>query len=390
MKLIRVLLPILLIFGLIIYAKYNYQLLPDKVSDAMPFLPLLIFLLSAILAVYFNRLVLLLLILICGTELYLFAYHEPESDVIFSIVSFILPLSVVITAFIRLQKVISVKAVSVYIFFAILFVSSLWLLRSQPEWMTELFAYKLLDAKYFEWSKVPQIAILLHFSCLILLVGVLSVRQDSISAAVTGNFIILMVLLYVRPVQPDLLILMTGGFLINLVSILKVSWSMAYLDDLTQIPARRAMTEKMSALVGIYSIAMIDIDFFKKFNDRFGHDTGDEVLRMVASKLKTVSGGGQVFRYGGEEFAIIFTNKDAKQVLPYIEEVRTTIESTRFVVKRGRNNTGGKNSGKTTPVTVSAGIADSVGFNNAYEVMKKADAGLYKAKKKGRNCTVIS
>ena len=59
---------------------------------------------------------------------------------------------------------------------------------------------------------------------------------------------------------------------------------------------------------------MVDIDHFKKFNDRYGHDAGDEVLRMVAGQLGLVGLGGKVFRYGGEEFTVIFVGKTAERV----------------------------------------------------------------------------
>jgi predicted signal transduction protein with EAL and GGDEF domain len=79
-------------------------------------------------------------------------------------------------------------------------------------------------------------------------------------------------------------------------AVIQDSYAMAYLDELTGLPARRAMKEELMKLRGEYTIAMVDIDFFKKFNDTYGHDTGDEVLRLVASVLKKVEGGGKAFR----------------------------------------------------------------------------------------------
>lgn len=84
---------------------------------------------------------------------------------------------------------------------------------------------------------------------------------------------------------------------------------MAYQDELTSLPGRRALKEYLLKLGSEYTIAMFDIDHFKKFNDTHGHDVGDQVLRMVASKLATVSGRGKSFRYGGEEFTLVFSEK---------------------------------------------------------------------------------
>ena len=63
-------------------------------------------------------------------------------------------------------------------------------------------------------------------------------------------------------------------------------------------------------------VAMVDVDHFKKFNDTYGHDTGDSVLRMIATKLQKVGGGGTAYRYGGEEFSIIFNGKNKKGGCP--------------------------------------------------------------------------
>src|SRR3989442_15763061 len=72
---------------------------------------------------------------------------------------------------------------------------------------------------------------------------------------------------------------------------------------------------------------------FKRFNDTFGHDVGDQVLRMVAARLGTVSAGGKSFRYGGEEVAVLFPGKTADECLPALEELRTTVEETHFTLR---------------------------------------------------------
>ena len=83
----------------------------------------------------------------------------------------------------------------------------------------------------------------------------------------------------------------------------------AYLDELTNLPTRRALKEEMLKLGNRYTIAMLDIDHFKKFNDTYGHTVGDQVLKFTAALMKSTGGGGKAFRYGGEEFVIIFPGK---------------------------------------------------------------------------------
>ena len=81
---------------------------------------------------------------------------------------------------------------------------------------------------------------------------------------------------------------------------------------------------------------MVDIDHFKKFNDTYGHETGDQVLRLVASKLASVTGGGRAYRVGGEEFSILFPGKSVKEVLPHLELLRSVIEASHFQLRGGQ------------------------------------------------------
>ncbi|HIJ77948.1 MAG: GGDEF domain-containing protein [Desulfobulbaceae bacterium] len=174
---------------------------------------------------------------------------------------------------------------------------------------------------------------------------------------------------------------------------LESAHSMAFIDELTGLPARRALNEALMKLGGRYCVAMLDIDFFKKFNDRYGHDVGDQVLGMVAAKLRQVGGGGCAFRYGGEEFTILFSGKSAQQAQPYLEKLRKTIAASGFKIrgsgrpKRKPPKGGGKGgSRKQVSVTISIGLADhNGGRDTPFTVIKAADKALYRAKNGGRN-----
>jgi GGDEF domain-containing protein len=169
---------------------------------------------------------------------------------------------------------------------------------------------------------------------------------------------------------------------------------MAYRDGLTGLPARRALNEELLRLNGQYAIAMVDVDHFKKFNDDHGHEVGDQVLRMVAAELERVGGGGRPYRYGGEEFALLFPGKSAKEVVPHLERVRESIETARFTLrgrdrprKRPDNPKPRRNAKrKRVSVTVSIGAAGRSDRRSApSEVAGFADKALYRAKKTGRN-----
>ena len=202
----------------------------------------------------------------------------------------------------------------------------------------------------------------------------------------------------------------TAAFILA-VSMVETSYLLAYHDELTTLPSRRAFHEALLRLQAPYSIAMVDIDHFKRCNDTYGHDTGDQVLRMVASRLARVTGGGEAYRCGGEEFAIVFPGKTTKDVLEHLEQLRASIEASSFRLRgnnkdrrqeaRGpdrRNQRGRGQAGRAIrqlaravaadelSVTASIGVASSGSEKtSADEVVQAADKALYRAKAGGRN-----
>ncbi len=206
--------------------------------------------------------------------------------------------------------------------------------------------------------------------------------------------------------------------LILAASLIETSYVLAYHDELTGIRGRRAFNECLLALDQQYAIAIVDIDHFKKFNDTYGHDVGDQVLSMVAKRLSQAGGDGQAFRCGGEEFAIVFRNTSAKEAFEHLDALRQIIEESTFQVRGGerraersaereaesrsdrravesdrrkpaRKKTGAGNP-KQSPdrlsVTVSIGVAEPSTRNRKPEqVIQAADQALYRAKHKGRN-----
>ena len=103
--------------------------------------------------------------------------------------------------------------------------------------------------------------------------------------------------------------LASTALLLMVAATLQESFHMAYRDELTGLPGRRALNESLKRAATTYTIAMVDVDHFKRFNDTHGHDTGDDVLKLVASRFARVGDGGRAFRYGGEEFAVVFLDR---------------------------------------------------------------------------------
>jgi len=176
------------------------------------------------------------------------------------------------------------------------------------------------------------------------------------------------------------------------------AYQMAFRDELTGLPGRRALNERMQRLGRNYVLAMSDVDHFKKFNDTHGHDVGDQVLRLVASKLSKVSGGGRAYRYGGEEFAVVFAGKTLEECMPHLEVIRETIANYNIQLRNQENRPQDDQQGRqrrgaaaasSVSVTVSIGVAErQMEHRSPEEVLKSADQALYSAKGAGRNCVM--
>ncbi|MDB5448014.1 MAG: hypothetical protein JWQ97_3331 [Phenylobacterium sp.] len=161
----------------------------------------------------------------------------------------------------------------------------------------------------------------------------------------------------------------------------------AMTDGLTNLANRKAFDEALERAVEAadsqgqpLTLAVIDIDHFKGFNDTWGHQTGDQVIRYVAGVIGRAGRGGRTAaRYGGEEFALILPGDDARSALPLLEQIREEVGS-RVLKRRSTNEDLGA-------VTVSIGLAERVAGEPQASLIERADAALYASKRSGRNRT---
>jgi len=159
----------------------------------------------------------------------------------------------------------------------------------------------------------------------------------------------------------------------------------AMTDALTNLANRKTFDERMAQICGddeagsqILTVALIDIDHFKRFNDTWGHQTGDQVLRYVASVLGRVAKEPRLAaRYGGEEFAIVFPGEKPEDVETALNAAREEISS-RSLRRRSTNDDLGA-------VTISIGYAVREPNETAHGLLERADAALYGSKRNGRN-----
>lgn len=156
----------------------------------------------------------------------------------------------------------------------------------------------------------------------------------------------------------------------------------AVTDELTGLPNRREFIDVVENILrtdDALSVLMLDVDYFKKVNDTYGHDAGDEVLRVLAKVGASASRNMDVFaRWGGEEFVVAMPGTDIEQARARAEMLRTTFETQDFA----------HNWRKCEPIafTVSIGVATRAsGEHDLQAILKRADEALYRAKKAGRN-----
>ncbi|GLQ32271.1 GGDEF domain-containing protein [Litoribrevibacter albus] len=159
---------------------------------------------------------------------------------------------------------------------------------------------------------------------------------------------------------------------------------MAHRDELTGLYNRRGIKECNEIEVYLNSkptnemaLAVCDVDFFKKINDQYGHDVGDEVLKVVAERLKnSIRETDLIGRWGGEEFIILFPSTSLEEGYQLIERVRQSMAETHFDI-----------AGQRIRLSFSTGISSTRYYDNWNDLIKSADKQLYKAKSAGRNCT---
>ncbi len=155
--------------------------------------------------------------------------------------------------------------------------------------------------------------------------------------------------------------------------------NMAFKDSLTGLFNHRAFEQMLAVECDrvfrygdTFSLIMLDIDWFKDVNDRYGHQAGDKVLRAVADKIKeSVRKSDMVFRYGGEEFMVIMPNTGISNALKLAERIRRNIE--RMSIIPGHK------------ITLSQGLTQYKDGLSPSDLVRKADIALYEAKNKGKN-----
>jgi len=194
--------------------------------------------------------------------------------------------------------------------------------------------FKLLETYHLPapFNTVPDVFVIAFIAALVVQVTRYTCHQNPVETAFVWA-ILCSSIAGVLPPGVEATLFRIFAALIIIVSVFEMSYALAYRDELTSLPSRRALNEAFRKLGNQFAIAMADIDHFKKLNDTYGHDVGDQVLRKVAARLNKCGGGGQVYRYGGEEFCLIFPGRTRETVLEPLNVLCKSIADEPFIIR---------------------------------------------------------
>jgi diguanylate cyclase (GGDEF)-like protein len=372
---------------------------PSVLAPAAPFLPalpILVLVLGTALALRFGRgrvLLALLALAVADRALLLAPGLRPA-------VGLLVPLNLAALVLLPERGLLTASTAKRAGALAAQIVALALLARPDEADVAALLATTFLPPAITGWTPLADPAIAAFFLALALLGGLFVRRANATARGFFWALVAALLALsapaggWADALAPSTFLFAAGGLVLS-TSVIEASHAMAYRDGLTGLPSRRALDETLRATEGGFALAMVDVDHFKRCNDTYGHEVGDQVLRMVAGALAHVAAGGRAFRYGGEEFAVLFPGRDAEACLPALEGLRAAVERTTFTLraadrprKRPRKPAR-KAKGHTVAVTVSIGLAERASADMPPDdVVRAADQALYKAKKGGRNRVV--
>lgn len=389
-KITTVLAPfIVLLFAWVLAARA--ELSGDAVQSMIKVLPYIIALLALFMSIWYqnsNSLYLICFILVSYIFLSVSVMKPPMLLEVVTMVSILLPINAVWLGFSKERGIFSTYGRNKAI---IVLGQIIWIFINMMG-KSGIPVSASLEQAYIG-LKAPSIALYVLAICVLLASYIL--KNQYLNLVFVAVLLTSIISLYFAHKQVLSAVFISAIFVIFVLAILDISYSLAFYDVLTGVLSRRALEQELLKLRNKYAIAMVDLDHFKHINDKFGHDVGDEVLKMVASLLRRTSGHAKVFRYGGEEFVLLFSGQGYNEIMPQLERMRKAIERRPFIVRaedRPKQKPDNVKSvtvkeRETINVTVSIGVAQKNDLlKTCNDVIRKADEALYKSKNGGRNC----
>lgn len=376
--------------------------LPPVFAGLRSWAPPLLILLAGTLSVAFNRGRALFATLSLASAFVAYrltvvgAFDGFAARTVYASICILAPLNLLVLTVLRERGIFNLYGVRRGGTIALQILLTAWIVNEDLAGVTEFAYLPLFADPALPGSPIPQLG------QMVLLVGVAIggvmaiVQRSAVDAGIAGALAALGVACDSVATPHAFQVMLGAAALIMTVAIVQDTYRMAFRDELTGLPSRRAFNERLLALGHRYSIAVVDVDHFKQVNDTHGHELGDQVLKLVARMLDRVGGGGRAYRYGGEEFTVVFPGKSLGDAVPYLEALRREVEAYRMTIRapdrprerNGRSKQPLPAQPRTLGVTVSIGVAERNERNpTTAAVLQSADRALYRAKSKGRNQT---
>lgn len=400
-------LPALIVIGLLmtpaVLMVNNWMSLPAWLTSSLNWLPYLIMVLALMLCVVFynSREFCLFLTMLC-VYILLQTLYWPETKginktTLYNLIGLVLALNFVLFNFMKERGLLNSHGGNKLFILSIEFLACFWLIKSKQAALASFLALGFIPEPDFI-NKLAGSPLLLVWTASLVLFAIHQYINPGLLRGAWGLTLLGLIIglnFTGKPIITSIYFVISSLILIT--AIIIHAYHLAYRDELTQLPSRRALKQQLLSLGRDYSIAMVDVDHFKKLNDTYGHDVGDDVLKMLAMQLRTVAGGGRPFRYGGEEFTLVFPNTEASEASLYLDVLREKIANKKLTIRHhGRprkkpQNRKRRGKAKDINISISVGLAEKTDKHRSpQDVIKAADNALYKAKEGGRNKVVVA
>lgn len=371
--------------------------IPAKISGIITYYALTVLVLGVAAVVKYkpNRLLLGIVLLLIADRAVASSSAEPGAAILLQPIALLLPLNLLGLSWLEERGALTRAAA--FGFGAIVVQMTLVaLVASTATAVTSLpFSVNFLPAVWLDWTPISQPAFIASMGVLVVLfVKVVREPIPATRGLLWGTACAVLALLSTE----GTMFFFASAILVMTVAAYGTAQTLAATDELTELPDRPSFDEALTHLRKSYSIALVGVDGFKDFNEKYGEETGDQVLRRVGFVLAEIGGGGTGYRYGVDEFAVIFPGKDIDDVHKHLDSVRTQIGGRPFGIRATRripwNPEDGtskpEGSGKKVLLTVSIGVTERGGkVFDPVQVVGEADQALYKARRAGGNRVAV-
>lgn len=393
-------LPAAVLAGAFLFVVYSAAL-PRPLLGLEVYAPYVAFAVGAVLAVTFKRgrvlfALVVLIIAYAAQQLWLQGGLDSlRARTVYLALGVFVPLNLALLAFVPERGILNRHGALRLAVLAAQAALTAWIIWSMGTGVIDAAYRPLLDRGLVKAGHLPQLSILMIALGLVAALVATFFTRSAINANLAGAVVAFAVGAHVIVASTTFSVFVAAAEVMLTIGVLQDTFRMAFRDELTGLPSRRALNEQLMALPRTYTIAMLDVDHFKKFNDTYGHDLGDQILKMIAGRIARVGGGGKAFRYGGEEFTVVFPGKGIAEAVPFLDALRENVEAYQLALratdrprkaKGAKRRHGGWRGKRSVSVTISIGIAErSERLVAPDEVVQAADRALYRAKEKGRN-----